>query len=150
MINVKNIEFGGNKPFVLIAGPCVVENSAVTNETASSLKKICADLDIPFVFKASYRKANRTSINSFMGLGDMMALKILKDAGERYDVPLITDVHTAEDCRNAANYVDILQIPAFLCRQTDLLLAAGETGKAVNIKKGQFLRQVRCNMLHRK
>ena len=123
----------------LIAGPCVVENETITNEVATIVTEICRKLQIPYVFKASYKKANRTSSNSFTGIGDIKALEIIKHIGEKYKVPTTTDVHTAEECVMAAKYVDILQIPAFLCRQTDLLLAAVETGKIVNVKKGQFL-----------
>ncbi len=123
----------------LIAGPCVVENETITNEVATIVTEICRKLQIPYVFKARYKKANRTSSNSFTGIGDIKALEIIKHIGEKYKVPTTTDVHTAEECAMAAKYVDILQIPAFLCRQTDLLLAAVETGKIVNVKKGQFL-----------
>ena len=139
MIKIKNIEIGDNKPFVLIAGPCVVENKAVTFETAEQIKQIALELNIPFIFKASYKKANRTSLSSFTGLGDEEALIILNDVKTQINVPILTDVHTAAETSMAAEIADILQIPAFLCRQTDLLIAAGETGKIVNIKKGQFL-----------
>lgn len=131
-------EYNANN-FFLIAGPCVVENETITNEVATIVTEICRKLQIPYVFKASYKKANRTSSNSFTGIGDIKALEIIKHIGEKYKVPTTTDVHTAEECAMAAKYVDILQIPAFLCRQTDLLLAAVETGKIVNVKKGQFL-----------
>lgn len=125
--------------FFLLAGPCVVEDEVLPYHIAETLKKITTALDIPFVFKASYRKANRSRYDSFTGIGDEKALKVLKDISHEFDVPVVTDIHTAEEARIAAEYVDILQIPAFLCRQTDLLVAAAETGKIVNIKKGQFL-----------
>ena len=125
--------------FFLIAGPCVVEGEEVLDEIAGSLASTCAALDIPLVFKASYRKANRTALSSFTGIGDEAALELLAGAGDRCGVPTITDIHADEDAALAAQYVDALQIPAFLCRQTSLLLAAGQTGLPVNIKKGQFL-----------
>ncbi len=125
--------------FFLIAGPCVVENAAVLTATAEKLVELCERLRIPLVFKSSYRKANRTALSSFTGIGDEAGLALLAKTGQRFGVPTITDVHADEDCALAANYVDALQIPAFLCRQTSLLLAAGETGLPINIKKGQFL-----------
>ena len=125
--------------FFLIAGPCVVEGEEVVMEIAEKVSTICKRLEIPYVFKASYRKANRTSANSFTGLGDTIGLDLIKKVGEKFDLPTTSDVHSAEEATLAAKYVDILQIPAFLCRQTDLLLAAAETGKIVNVKKGQFL-----------
>jgi 2-dehydro-3-deoxyphosphooctonate aldolase (KDO 8-P synthase) len=128
-----------NKNFFLIAGPCVVESGAVVMEVAEKVAAICTRLKIPYIFKASYRKANRTSNNSFTGIGDETALELLKKAGQQYALPVITDIHTAQEAAIAARYVDALQIPAFLCRQTDLLIAAAETGKIVNVKKGQFL-----------
>lgn len=127
------------KAFFLIAGPCVVESEALVEEVASRVSSICKNLGIPYVFKASYRKANRTSAHSFTGLGDEQALKILHGAGQRHAVPVTTDIHAHEEAAMAAPYADILQIPAFLCRQTDLLTAAAETGRIVNVKKGQFL-----------
>ncbi len=127
------------KAFFLIAGPCVVESEALVEEVASRVSGICKNLGIPYVFKASYRKANRTSAHSFTGLGDENALKILHAAGQRHGVPVTTDIHAHEEAAMAAQYADILQIPAFLCRQTDLLTAAAETGRIVNVKKGQFL-----------
>lgn len=127
------------KGFLLIAGPCVVENRDITFETAETLKDLTTRLDIPFVFKASYRKANRTRSDSFKGIGDIQALEILADVRKILGIPVITDVHESTEVEMAANYVDILQIPAFLCRQTDLLQAAGRTGKPVNLKKGQFM-----------
>ena len=125
--------------FFLIAGPCVVEGAEVLDATAGALREICARHDVPLVFKSSYRKANRTALSSFTGLGDERALELLAEAGRRHDLPTITDVHADEDAALAADYVDALQIPAFLCRQTSLLLAAGATGLPVNVKKGQFL-----------
>lgn len=139
MIEIKGIKTGGNNPFVLIAGPCVVESKEITFQTADEIKKITSKLGIPFIFKSSYKKANRTSVKSFTGLGDKEALKILGDISEKFDVPILTDVHTSKEVILAAEIADVLQIPAFLCRQTELLIDAGKTGKAVNIKKGQFL-----------
>ena len=136
---IEKINVGGENPFVLIAGPCVVENEAITFTTAEAIKEITNELGIPFIFKSSYKKANRTSLNSFVGIGDKEALEILLNIKKTFDVPILTDVHTIEEVDLAAKYVDVLQIPAFLCRQTDLLIAAGKTGKVVNIKKGQFL-----------
>ncbi len=125
--------------FFLLAGPCVVENTEMPLEIAAEIKSICAELDIPFVFKASYKKANRSRLDSFTGIGDELALKTLKYVSESLNVPIVTDIHSAEEASIAAEYVDILQIPAFLCRQTDLLVAAAKTKKIINIKKGQFL-----------
>lgn len=125
--------------FFLIAGPCVVESEELLEEVAYSVSGICKKLAIPYIFKASYKKANRTSANSFTGIGDEKALGLIQAIGKKYQIPLTTDVHTAEECAMAAQYVDVLQIPAFLCRQTDLLIAAAQTGKVVNVKKGQFL-----------
>lgn len=136
---IDEINIGNNSPFVLIAGPCVVENEEITFTTAKAIKEITTELGIPFIFKSSYKKANRTSLHSFMGIGDKDALDILLRVKQAFSIPILTDVHTVEEVDLAANYVDVLQIPAFLCRQTDLLLAAGKTGKVVNIKKGQFL-----------
>jgi 2-dehydro-3-deoxyphosphooctonate aldolase (KDO 8-P synthase) len=125
--------------FFLIAGPCVVESEALVFEVAEKIASICKRLAIPYIFKASYRKANRTSASSFTGLGDEAALQIIKKAGAHFKLPTITDIHAHEEAAIAAKYVDILQIPAFLCRQTDLLVAAAKTGKIVNVKKGQFV-----------
>lgn len=125
--------------FFLLAGPCVVESEDLVMEVADKVSHICRNLGIPYVFKASYRKANRTSAGSFTGLGDQPALEILKKVKEKYQLPVVSDIHAHEEAAIAAAYVDILQIPAFLCRQTDLLIAAAETGKVVNVKKGQFL-----------
>lgn len=125
--------------FFLIAGPCVIENQALIEQIADHVSGICKELGIPYVFKASYRKANRTSASSFTGLGDELGLDLLKKTGEKFAVPTTTDIHAANEAAMAAAYADILQIPAFLCRQSDLLQAAGETNKIVNIKKGQFI-----------
>lgn len=125
--------------FFLMAGPCVVEGEEIVMEIADKVSSVCKRLDIPYIFKASYRKANRTSSTSFTGLGDEFGLDILKKVGTKYNLPTVTDVHSAAECGVAAGFVDVLQIPAFLCRQTDLLVAAAETGKIINVKKGQFL-----------
>ncbi|MEE1020445.1 MAG: 3-deoxy-8-phosphooctulonate synthase [Bacteroidales bacterium] len=125
--------------FFLMAGPCVIENEQMPFEICEKLKEICERLDIDLIFKASYRKANRSKIDSFSGIGDEKALKILGQIRKKYALPVVTDIHSAEEAEMAAEYVDILQIPAFLCRQTDLLLAAAKTNKIINIKKGQFL-----------
>ncbi len=125
--------------FFLIAGPCVVESEELIMEVAYKVKGICSRLGIPYIFKASYRKANRTSANSFTGIGDETALQLVKKVGETHGLPTTSDIHAHDEAAPAAKYVDILQIPAFLCRQTDLLIAAAETGKVVNVKKGQFV-----------
>jgi len=125
--------------FFLIAGPCVVESEALVMEIADRVSTICKRLEIPYVFKASYRKANRTSAASFTGLGDNVGLDLIKKVGTTYQLPSTSDVHAHDECADAAKYIDILQIPAFLCRQTDLLVAAAQTDKIVNVKKGQFL-----------
>ncbi|MDE7180365.1 MAG: 3-deoxy-8-phosphooctulonate synthase [Muribaculaceae bacterium] len=125
--------------FFLLAGPCVIEGEEMALDIAEKVLKITSDLNIPYVFKGSYRKANRSRIDSFTGIGDEKALRILRKVSETFGIPVVTDIHSAEEAAMAAEYVDILQIPAFLCRQTDLLVAAARTGKMVNIKKGQFL-----------
>jgi 2-dehydro-3-deoxyphosphooctonate aldolase (KDO 8-P synthase) len=125
--------------FFLIAGPCVVENEEMVFTIAEKVSSICKKLEIPYIFKASYRKANRTSGSSFTGIGDEKALQLIQSVGKQLNLPTTTDIHTAGEATIAANYVDVLQIPAFLCRQTDLLLAAAATGKIVNVKKGQFV-----------
>ena len=127
------------KNFFLIAGPCVVESEELVMEVADKVFSICRNLGIPYVFKSSYRKANRTSAGSFTGIGDEKAMEIVKKTGEKYGVPTTSDIHAHDEAEVAAKYIDILQIPAFLCRQTDLLQAAAVTGKIVNVKKGQFL-----------
>ncbi len=125
--------------FFVIAGPCVVENRDITFAVAEHAAKVCQRLDIPFFFKASYRKANRSSLRSFTGIGDEAALSILADVKKQLGLPIVTDIHTEEEAAMAAEVADIIQIPAFLCRQTSLLVAAAQTGRIVNIKKGQFL-----------
>lgn len=127
------------KNFFLLAGPCVVESEELVMEVAEKVSSICKKLSIPYVFKASYRKANRTSGTSFTGIGDEAALQILKKVKDKFSLPVVTDIHTAEEAAIAAQNVDVLQIPAFLCRQTDLLMAAAKTGKLINVKKGQFV-----------
>ncbi len=134
--NIKHIKSGN---FFLIAGPCVIESEEIAMEIAEKIINISNKLEIPFIFKGSYRKANRSRLDSFTGIGDIFALEILKRVGNFFNIPTVTDIHTAEEAAIAAQYVDVLQIPAFLCRQTDLLIAAAVTGKIVNIKKGQFL-----------
>jgi len=125
--------------FFLLAGPCVIEGEEMALDIAEFVCNITSKLNIPYVFKGSYRKANRSRIDSFTGIGDEKALKILKKVHDTFNIPVVTDIHTAEEAQMVAEYVDILQIPAFLCRQTDLLVAAARTGRMVNIKKGQFL-----------
>jgi 2-dehydro-3-deoxyphosphooctonate aldolase (KDO 8-P synthase) len=125
--------------FFLLAGPCVIEGEDMALEIAEKVVEVTSRLNIPYIFKGSYRKANRSRIDSFTGIGDEKALKILRKVGETFGIPTVTDIHTEPEAAMAAEYVDMLQIPAFLCRQTTLLVAAAETGKMVNIKKGQFL-----------
>src|SRR6202012_2007735 len=125
--------------FFLIAGPCVVESEELVMEVADKVSTICRNLGIPYVFKASYRKANRTSASSFTGIGDDSGLSLIKKVGQTYKLPTTSDIHAHDEAGPAAQYIDVLQIPAFLCRQTDLLVAAAETGKIVNVKKAQFL-----------
>jgi 2-dehydro-3-deoxyphosphooctonate aldolase (KDO 8-P synthase) len=138
-INIPGIKFKESGNFLLIAGPCVVESEEIIFETAEHLKSLSEKYSIPFIFKSSYRKANRSKGDSFSGIGDIKALKILAEVRNRYSIPVITDIHNPDEAQMAADYVDVLQIPAFLCRQTDLLVAAAKTGKWINIKKGQFL-----------
>src|SRR6056297_2046296 len=133
------IKFTDTNQFFLLSGPCVVESEEMVFRIAEKIIQITDTLKIPYVFKASYRKANRSRLDSFTGIGDEKALKILGKVREQLKVPVVTDIHTAQEAEMAAEYVDILQIPAFLCRQTDLLIAAAKTNKVVNIKKGQFL-----------
>lgn len=125
--------------FLLIAGPCVIEGEGMAFDIAAHIQKLSDQFKIPFIFKGSYKKANRSRLDSFTGIGDEKALKILKGISRTLDIPVITDIHTSEEAYMVAEYVDVLQIPAFLCRQTDLLVAAAQTGKFINIKKGQFL-----------
>ena len=124
--------------FFVLAGPCVIEGEEIVMQIAERLVKICSTYDIPLVFKGSYKKANRTRIDSFTGIGNEAALAILAKVRDTFNIPVVTDIHTEEEAELAAKYVDVLQIPAFLCRQTDLLVAAAKTGKTVNVKKGQF------------
>lgn len=138
-VKIRDFFIGGGE-FVVMAGPCVIENDGTTAfQTAEAMKKISEELKIPYVFKASYDKANRTSLDSYRGPGLEKGLEILAKIGREFDLPIVTDIHTPEEAAAAAEVADILQIPAFLCRQTDLLVAAAKTGKVVNIKKGQFL-----------
>ena len=125
--------------FFLIAGPCIVEGEELVMEVADKVSMLCKKLEIPYIFKASYRKANRTSGSSFTGIGDETAMQLIKKVGEKYNLPTTSDIHAHDEAAPAARYIDVLQIPAFLCRQTDLLVAAAETGKIVNVKKGQFV-----------
>lgn len=140
MDNIKEY-LGSSKTdnFFLFAGPCVIEGEDMALDIAEKVLSVTSRLSIPYVFKGSYRKANRSRIDSFTGIGDEKALRILRKVRDTFGIPVVTDIHTAEEADMAAEYVDILQIPAFLCRQTDLLVAAAKTGKMVNIKKGQFL-----------
>ena len=136
-MTIENLNKSEN--FFLLAGPCVIEGEDMALRIAERVVKMTDRLDIPYVFKGSYRKANRSRLDSFTGIGDEKALKVLKKVRDTFGVPVVTDIHAPEEAAMAAEYVDILQIPAFLCRQTDLLVAAAKTGKIVNIKKGQFL-----------
>jgi 2-dehydro-3-deoxyphosphooctonate aldolase (KDO 8-P synthase) len=136
---IPKLKYKDSKNFFLLAGPCVIESKENAFEVAKEIAQITDKLQIPWIFKGSYKKANRSRIDSFSGIGDKIALDILKSIGQEFNVPVVTDVHTPEEVIFASQYVDILQIPAFLCRQTDLLVAAAKTGKVVNVKKGQFL-----------
>ncbi len=136
-VSIPNLPSSSN--FFLMAGPCAIEGEEMAIEIAGKIIEITTNLDIPFIFKGSYRKANRSRLDSFTGIGDEKALKILQKVGQTFNVPVVTDIHESAEAAMAAEYVDVLQIPAFLCRQTDLLVAAAKTGKVVNIKKGQFL-----------
>jgi 2-dehydro-3-deoxyphosphooctonate aldolase (KDO 8-P synthase) len=138
-IKISNITVGANSPLLLIAGPCVIEDEDTVLETARRLKEICERLNIPLIFKSSYDKANRTSLKGFRGPGLKKGLKILEAVKEKYGLLILSDVHSVEEVKPAGEVLDVLQIPAFLCRQTDLILEASRTGKPVNIKKGQFL-----------
>jgi 2-dehydro-3-deoxyphosphooctonate aldolase (KDO 8-P synthase) len=138
-VQIGPLRVGGDSPHILIAGPCVIESEAIVLETATAIAKIAQELQIPYIFKSSYDKANRTSISSFRGLGLAAGLKILRKVKEEVGVPVLTDIHEVHDVGQVAEVVDILQIPAFLCRQTDLLCAAAQSGRVVNVKKGQFL-----------
>lgn len=138
-VRIGDINIGGKHPLVLIAGPCVVEDRKTTLKIAAGLKRITDKLKVPLIFKASYDKANRTSLNSYRGPGITAGLEVLEEVKRKYEVPVVSDVHNIGEVDQAARVLDVLQIPAFLCRQTDLLVCAGSTGKVVNIKKGQFL-----------
>lgn len=141
MINfsIDKLKHTNSNNFFLMAGPCAIENEDIALSIAEKIAALTDKLNIPFIFKGSYRKANRSKGSSFTGIGDEKALKILEKVGKEFDVPTVTDIHESKEAAMAAAYVDVLQIPAFLCRQTDLLIAAAETGKVVNVKKGQFL-----------
>ena len=137
--NVPKIKHTENGQFFLIAGPCAIEGEIMALNIAEKINTICDNLEIPFIFKGSFKKANRSRIDSFTGIGDDKALKILSKVGETFNIPTLTDIHEVNDAEKASNYVDILQIPAFLVRQTDLVVAAAKTGKIINLKKGQFM-----------
>jgi 2-dehydro-3-deoxyphosphooctonate aldolase (KDO 8-P synthase) len=138
-MNIPKLKYQDSGNFFLLAGPCVIEGEAMAMAIAEHIVQVTDKLKIPYVFKGSYRKANRSRIDSFTGIGDEKALKILRKVGETFDIPVVTDIHSEAEAEIASEFVDILQIPAFLCRQTELLIAAAKTGKCVNIKKGQFL-----------
>ncbi|HEV7351313.1 3-deoxy-8-phosphooctulonate synthase [Telluribacter sp.] len=139
MLRISDLRYTDSPHFFLMAGPCAVEGRDMALRIAEQIVTITDRLKIPYIFKGSYRKANRTKLDSFTGIGDEKALKILKEVHDTFGVPTVTDIHEAPEAAMAAEYVDVLQIPAFLCRQTDLLVAAAQTGKVVNVKKGQFL-----------
>ena len=139
MYKIPNLKYSETGNFLLIAGPCVIENEETPLQIAETVSKIAERLRVPFIFKASYKKANRSKLDSFTGIGDQKGLEILGKIRRKYEVPVVTDIHHPEEAQMAAEYVDVLQIPAFLCRQTELLVAAAKTGKIINIKKGQFL-----------
>jgi 2-dehydro-3-deoxyphosphooctonate aldolase (KDO 8-P synthase) len=139
MITIPKLKHTDSNNFFLIAGPCAIEGRDMALEIAERIVKLSDKYKIPYIFKGSYKKANRTKLDSFTGIGDEKALEILKEIGLKFDIPTVTDIHESQEAEIAAKYVDVLQIPAFLCRQTDLLAAAAKTGKVVNVKKGQFL-----------
>ena len=139
MFEIPRLKHTGSGNFFLMAGPCAIEGEDMALRIAERLKVLTDTLQVPWIFKGSYRKANRSRLDSFTGIGDEKALRILQKVSQEFDVPTVTDIHETQEAAMAAEYVDVLQIPAFLCRQTDLLVAAAETGKVVNIKKGQFL-----------
>lgn len=139
MLSIPNLKHTDSSNFFLMAGPCAIEGRDMALRIAEHICKISDRLKIPYIFKGSYRKANRTKVDSFTGIGDEKALKILKEVGETFGLPTVTDIHESHEAAMAAEYVDVLQIPAFLCRQTELLVAAAQTGKVINVKKGQFL-----------
>jgi 2-dehydro-3-deoxyphosphooctonate aldolase (KDO 8-P synthase) len=138
-VRIGNIKIGGQNPLAFIAGPCVIESEEITLSIAAKLKKYSDELNIPFIFKSSYDKANRTSVNSYRGPGFDNGIKILRRLKEKLEVLVLSDIHSAEEAEKAADVLDVIQIPAFLCRQTDIIVAAAKTGRPVNIKKGQFL-----------
>ena len=138
------------KKLFLIAGPCVIESYDIVYQVAQVCKNVSDELGLEYILKSSYRKANRSRLDSFQGRGDEESLAILQQVGKELNIPTITDIHAADEAAMAAAYVDYLQIPAFLARQTDLLIAAGQTGKPVNIKKGQFMGQMQCYMRQRR
>ncbi len=138
-INIRGVKIGGNNPFALIAGPCAIESEGATLDAATRLKKMTSDIGIPFIFKSSYDKANRSSFKSYRGPGLKQGLQILRRVARELDLPVLSDVHRFEEIAPAAEVLDIIQIPAFLCRQTDFVMEVAKTGKVVNIKKGQFL-----------
>ena len=139
VVTVGGVKIGGNNPLALMAGPCVIESRELCMDMAKRLKAMAVKMNVPLIFKASYDKANRTSIHSYRGPGIAKGLEILAEIKEKFNVPVLTDVHNEQEVALAAKVVDVIQIPAFLCRQTDLIIAAGESGKTVNVKKGQFL-----------
>ncbi|MDX5419421.1 MAG: 3-deoxy-8-phosphooctulonate synthase [Hymenobacteraceae bacterium] len=139
MFEIPKLKYTDSGNFFLMAGPCAIEGEEIAMQIAERLKTLSDALQIPLIFKGSYRKANRSRLDSFTGIGDEKALRILQKVSQAFDVPTVTDIHESAEAAMAAEYVDVLQIPAFLCRQTDLLVAAANTGKVVNIKKGQFL-----------
>ena len=139
MLSIPKLAHASSGNFFLMAGPCAIEGEEMALRIAENIKTITDRLQIPFIFKGSYRKANRSRIDSFTGIGDEKALKILQKVSQTFEVPTVTDIHETDEAEMAAAYVDVLQIPAFLCRQTDLLIAAAKTGKVINVKKGQFL-----------
>ncbi|MGV3504225.1 MAG: 3-deoxy-8-phosphooctulonate synthase [Adhaeribacter sp.] len=139
MIQIPKLSHTDSGNFFLMAGPCAIESEEMALRIAEKIKGLTDKLQIPYIFKGSYRKANRSRIDSFTGIGDEKALRILQKVSQEFEVPVVTDIHESQEAAMAAEYVDVLQIPAFLCRQTDLLIAAANTGKVVNVKKGQFL-----------
>jgi 2-dehydro-3-deoxyphosphooctonate aldolase (KDO 8-P synthase) len=138
-LNIPGLQYTDSGNFLLLAGPCVVESRDIVFTVAEKVMKLSDKYKIPFIFKSSYRKANRSKLDSFSGIGDEKALLILSEVKKEFGLPIVTDIHSAEEASMAAKYADVLQIPAFLCRQTDLLIAAAQTGKCINVKKGQFL-----------
>lgn len=138
-VNIRGVRIGGNNPFALIAGPCVIESESAVMDAASRLKQMTADLGIPFIFKASYDKANRSSFRSYRGPGLREGIRILGRVGKELDLPVLSDVHRFEEIGPASEVLDVIQVPAFLCRQTDFVIGVAMTGRVVNIKKGQFL-----------